>query len=33
VSGTPVGPSFYGLLRVLGCQRVTQRLQRFLATA
>ena len=33
VSGTPVGPSFYGLLRVLGRQRVTQRLQRFLATA
>ena len=33
LSGTPVGPSFYGLLRVLGRDRVTQRLQRFLATA
>ena len=33
LSGTPVGPSFYGLLRVLGRDRVTQRLERFLATA
>jgi glutamyl-tRNA synthetase len=33
VSGTGVGPSFYGLLRVLGRDRVTQRIERFLATA
>jgi glutamyl-tRNA synthetase len=33
VSGTGVGPSFYGLLRVLGRDRVTRRIQRFLATA
>jgi glutamyl-tRNA synthetase len=33
ISGTGVGPSFYGLLRVLGRERVTKRIQRFLATA
>ena len=33
LSGTPVGPSFYGLLRVLGRDRVIRRLERFLATA
>jgi glutamyl-tRNA synthetase len=33
VSGTAVGPSFYGLLRVLGRERVTLRIERFLATA
>jgi len=33
VSGTGVGPSFYGLLRVLGRERVTARIGRFLATA
>ena len=33
VSGTPVGPSFYGLLRVLGHGRVGPRIERFLATA
>ena len=33
LSGTPVGPSFYGLLRVLGRERVLRRLERFLATA
>jgi glutamyl/glutaminyl-tRNA synthetase len=33
LSGTPVGPSFYGLLRVLGRERVTHRIERFLATA
>jgi glutamyl-tRNA synthetase len=33
VSGTGVGPSFYGLLRVLGRERVTKRIERFLATA
>jgi glutamyl-tRNA synthetase len=33
ISGTGVGPSFYGLLRVLGRERVTQRIERFLATA
>jgi len=33
VSGTPVGPSFYGLLRVLGRERVSVRIERFLATA
>jgi glutamyl-tRNA synthetase len=33
VSGTGVGPSFYGLLRVLGRERVTTRIERFLATA
>ena len=33
VSGTAVGPSFYGLLRVLGRERVSARIGRFLATA
>jgi len=33
VSGTGVGPSFYGLLRVLGRDRVTGRIGRFLTTA
>ena len=33
LSGTAVGPSFYGLLRVLGKERVAGRLGRFLATA
>jgi glutamyl-tRNA synthetase len=33
VSGTAVGPSFYGLFRVLGRERVTRRLVRFLSTA
>jgi glutamyl-tRNA synthetase len=33
LSGTPVGPSFYGLLRVLGLERVTRRIERFLAPA
>jgi glutamyl-tRNA synthetase len=33
LSGTPVGPSFYGLLRVLGRERVARRIERFLATA
>jgi glutamyl-tRNA synthetase len=33
LSGTGVGPSFYGLLRVLGRERVTARFSRFLATA
>jgi len=33
VSGTGIGPSFYGMLRVLGRERVTARLRRFLATA
>jgi glutamyl-tRNA synthetase len=33
VSGTAVGPSFYGLLRVLGRDRVTARIERFIATA
>jgi len=33
LSGTAVGPSFYGLLRVLGRERVASRLERFLATA
>jgi glutamyl-tRNA synthetase len=33
VSGTGVGPSFYGLLRVLGRERVSSRIERFLATA
>jgi glutamyl/glutaminyl-tRNA synthetase len=32
-SGTAVGPSFYGLLRVLGKEQVSRRLERFLATA
>ncbi len=32
VSGMSVGPSFYGMLRVLGRERVTQRLEKFLAT-
>jgi glutamyl/glutaminyl-tRNA synthetase len=33
ISGTAVGPSFYGLLRVLGRERVTARIERFLASA
>jgi len=33
LSGTAVGPSFYGLLRVLGRERVSARLGRFLASA
>ena len=33
VSGTAVGPSFYGLLRVLGRERVTTRIERFIATS
>ncbi len=33
VSGTSVGPSFYGLLRVLGRERVLRRIERFLAAA
>ncbi|MFY9923704.1 MAG: glutamate--tRNA ligase family protein [Opitutaceae bacterium] len=33
LSGTAVGPSFYGLLRVLGRERVARRIERFLATA
>jgi glutamyl-tRNA synthetase len=33
VSGTAVGPSFYGLLRVLGRKRVEERLRRFIASA
>lgn len=33
LSGTPVGPSFYGLLRVLGKERVSRRIERFLAAA
>ncbi|PTY02459.1 glutamate--tRNA ligase [Opitutaceae bacterium EW11] len=33
VSGTNVGPSFYGLFRVLGRDRVLKRIERFLATA
>jgi len=33
VSGTNVGPSFYGLYRVLGRDRVIARIERFLATA
>ena len=33
VSGTNVGPSFYGLLRVLGRERVVNRIQRFLTTS
>jgi glutamyl-tRNA synthetase len=32
VSGGSVGPSFYGLLRVLGRERVLRRIERFLAT-
>jgi glutamyl/glutaminyl-tRNA synthetase len=32
VSGLSVGPSFYGLLRVLGRERVLRRIERFLAT-
>jgi glutamyl-tRNA synthetase len=32
-SGTAVGPSFYGLLRVLGKERVSARIKRFLAAA
>jgi glutamyl-tRNA synthetase len=31
VSGVGVGPSFYGLLRVLGRDRVLRRIERFLA--
>jgi glutamyl/glutaminyl-tRNA synthetase len=33
VSGTAVGPSFYGLMRVLGRERVARRIERFLSTA
>jgi glutamyl-tRNA synthetase len=33
ISGTGVGPSFYGLLRVLGRERVEKRILRFLASA
>ncbi|HZZ19694.1 MAG TPA: glutamate--tRNA ligase family protein [Opitutaceae bacterium] len=33
LSGSSVGPSFYGLLRVLGRERVSARIGRFLATA
>jgi len=33
ISGTGVGPSFYGLMRVLGRDRVSSRIERFLATA
>jgi glutamyl-tRNA synthetase len=33
LSGTAVGPSFYGLLRVLGRERVDLRIRRFLASA
>ena len=33
LSGTAVGPSFYGLLRVLGRERVASRIGRFLSTA
>jgi glutamyl/glutaminyl-tRNA synthetase len=33
ISGSGVGPSFYGLLRVLGRDRVTKRIERFLSTA
>ncbi len=33
LSGTAVGPSFYGLLRVLGRERVARRIERFLAAA
>jgi glutamyl-tRNA synthetase len=33
LSGSAVGPSFYGLLRVLGRERVARRLERFLASA
>jgi glutamyl-tRNA synthetase len=33
VSGTNVGPSFYGLYRVLGRDRVLARIERFLASA
>jgi glutamyl-tRNA synthetase len=32
VSGTNIGPSFFGLLRVLGRKRVLARIERFLAT-
>ena len=32
VSGTNVGPSFYGLFRVLGRERVLKRMERFLAS-
>jgi glutamyl/glutaminyl-tRNA synthetase len=33
VSGTAVGPSFYGLLRVLGRDRVMARIERFVSSA
>ena len=33
VSGTSVGPTFYGLFRVLGRERVRRRIERFLAAA
>ena len=33
VSGMSVGPSFYGMLSVLGKERVLARLEKFLATA
>jgi glutamyl-tRNA synthetase len=33
LSGTAVGPSFYGLMRVLGRERVSARIGRFLASA
>jgi glutamyl-tRNA synthetase len=33
ISGTAVGPSFYGLMRVLGRERVSARIGRFLAAA
>jgi glutamyl-tRNA synthetase len=33
LSGTAVGPSFYGLMRVLGRERVSARIDRFLASA
>jgi len=32
VSGTNVGPGFYGLFRVLGRERVVSRIERFLKT-
>jgi hypothetical protein len=32
VAGVVVGPTFYGLLRVLGRERVLRRIARFLAT-
>jgi glutamyl-tRNA synthetase len=33
LSGMAVGPSFYGMLRVLGKEKVLARLDRFLAVA